>query len=46
MSENFETIKKYYDLRFWTEEKVKNAVIKGKITAKEFKDIVGKEYIN
>ena len=44
MSAKFETVKKYYDMGMWTEAKVKNAVVKGWITADEFKLITGKAY--
>lgn len=44
MSAKFETVKKYYDMGFWSEAKVKNAVVKGWITAEEFKEIAGKDY--
>ena len=44
MSANFEKVKEYYDMGFWSEAKVKNAVVKGWITAAEFKTIKGKEY--
>ena len=46
MSEKFEIVKKYFDMDMWTEQKVRNAVIKGWITAKEFKEITGKKYSN
>ena len=45
MSEKFETVKKYYDMGFWSEAKVRNAVVKGWITATEFKIITGKDYV-
>ena len=44
----FETIRKYYEKkdrngnRMWTEEMVHNAVLKGKITEEEYREIVGK----
>ena len=44
MSAKFETVKKYYDMGMWTEAKVKNAVVKGWITAEEFKLITGEDY--
>ena len=37
-------IKAYYDAGFWTLEMVKNAVVKGKITKAEFKEITGVKY--
>ena len=44
MSKMYEKVKKYYDTALWSEERVRNMVIKGIITEKEYKDIVGKEY--
>lgn len=44
MSEWFEKIKKYYQDGLWNETKVRNAVVKGKITAEEYKLITGKDY--
>ncbi|MBR2207199.1 MAG: XkdX family protein [Synergistaceae bacterium] len=44
MSEKFEEVKKYFDMGFWTEQKLKYAVKKSWITAGEFKSITGKEY--
>lgn len=43
-SKDFEKIKKYYEDHFWTKKMVKNAVIKGKITAEEYEEIVGEPY--
>lgn len=37
-------IKRYYDAGFWTLEMVRNAVVKGKITKSEFKEITGEAY--
>ena len=44
MSKMYEKVKKYYDTGLWSKERVRNMVIKGIITEKEYKDIVGKEY--
>ena len=44
MSKMYEKIKKYYDTGLWSEERVKNMVVKGVITEEEFYDIIGKEY--
>ena len=44
MSNMYEKIKKYYDTGLWSEERVRNMVIKGIITEEEYKDIVGNEY--
>ncbi len=40
----FDKIKYYYDNGLWTIEKVRNAVVKGKITAAEYKLITGEDY--
>lgn len=40
----YEKIKKYYELGMWNEQKVRNAVDKGVITAEQFKEITGKEF--
>ena len=39
---NYEKIKRYYDLGFWNEEMVRNAVAKNKITEEEYKKITKK----
>ena len=44
MSKMYEKIKKYYDTGLWSEERVRNMVIKGIITEEEYKNIVGKEH--
>ncbi|MCC0646372.1 XkdX family protein [Clostridioides sp. ZZV14-6154] len=41
----YEKIKYYYDNKMWTKEMVKNSVDKNKITATEYKEIVGEDYI-
>lgn len=43
-SKMFEKIKKYYDDGLWNKEMVRNAVIKGKITAEEYEEITGEPY--
>ena len=40
----FEKIKIYYEMGLWDIERVKNAVIKGKITVEQFKEITGQDY--
>ena len=37
-------IKEYYNTGLWSEERVRNMVIKGIITEEEYASIVGKEY--
>lgn len=44
MSEKFEQVKKFYDLGVWSEQRLRDAVAKGWITAEEFKEITGKNY--
>ena len=44
MSDKFEQVKKFYDLGVWSEQRVRDAVSKGWITAEEFKEITGKNY--
>ena len=45
MSKMYEKIKKYYDTGLWSEERVRNMVVKGVITEEEFYDITG-EFLN
>ena len=44
MSKMYEKIKEYYNTGLWSEERVRNMVVKGVITEEEHKDIIGKEY--
>lgn len=44
MSQKFKKIKNYYDMGLWNEEMVRNAVIKGWITAEEYEEITGEPY--
>ena len=44
MSKMYEKIKEYYNTGLWSEERVRNMVIKGIITEEEDKAIIGKEY--
>ena len=44
MSKMYEKIKEYYNAGLWSEERVRNMVIKGIITEEEYDSIVGKEY--
>ena len=43
-SKNFDKVKKYYDQGLWGINKVRQAVVKGWITEKEFKEITGQDY--
>ena len=45
MSKMYEKIKGYHDTGLWSEERVRNMVIKGIITEEEFYDITG-EFLN
>ena len=44
MSKMYEKVKSYYDTGLWSEERVRNMVIKGIITEEEFYDITGEFY--
>lgn len=44
MSKMYKKIKKYYDTGLWSEERVRNMVIKGIVTEEEYASIVCKEY--
>ena len=44
MSPKFEKVKKYYDSGLWNKTMVKNAVVKGWITAEEYTIITGEVY--
>ena len=44
MSKHFKKVKMYYDSGLWSIERVRNAVVKGWITAEEFKMITGEVY--
>ena len=44
MSKMYEKIKEYYNTGLWSEERVRNMVVKGVITEEEYASIVGKEY--
>lgn len=43
-SEKFELVKYYYDSGQWMKKAVRNAVVKGWITAAEYEEIIGQEY--
>ena len=44
MSKMYEKIKEYYNTGLWSEERVRNMVIKGIITEEEFYKITGEFY--
>lgn len=43
-SPKFELVKGYYDAGLWKKKAVKNAVVKGWITAAEYEEITGEQY--
>lgn len=40
----YEKIKDYYDRGLWNKEMVRNAVVKGKITAEQYQEITHEPY--
>ena len=40
----FEKVKLYYEKGLWDKSRIRNAVIKGWITAEEYENIVGEPY--
>ena len=43
-SKNYEKVKKYYDEGYWSDARVRNAVLKGWITYAEYEEITGNEF--
>lgn len=43
-SKNYDKVRRYYSLKLWDEIRVRNAVVKGWITAEEFSEITGMNY--
>lgn len=43
-SEKYEQVLEFYRRRLWSERMTRNAVVKGWITAEEFREITGKTY--
>lgn len=43
-SPKYDKVKAYYDTGLWSKAKVHNAVVKGWITAAEYKEITGEDY--
>lgn len=41
----YEKIKSYFDRGLWTAGMVANGVVKGKITADQYKEITGLDYV-
>ncbi len=44
MSNKYEKVRGYFDRGLWSIERVRNAVVKGWITAEEFETITGLDY--
>lgn len=42
----FDRVKKFFDLKLYSNEQVAQFVRKGKLTAKEYKAITGEKYTN
>ena len=43
-SPKYEKVRYYYVNHYWTKAMVRNAVVKGWITAEEYKEITGEDY--
>ncbi len=43
-SKKFYDIKRYYDTKLWSKERVYNMVSRAVITAEEYKEITGEDY--
>lgn len=43
-SAKYDLVREYYKMGLWNEKKVRDAVVKGWITAEEFTEITGKDY--
>lgn len=43
-SPKFEMVKHYYDTGLWKKKAVRNAVVRGYITAEEYEEITGEVY--
>ena len=43
-SDKFEKVKRYYDMKMWNVDRVRNAVIKDWVTESEFTEITGNPY--
>ena len=43
-SKKFDLVKRHFDEGFWSIKKVRNAVVKGWITAEEFQEITGEVF--
>ena len=45
MSKKYRTVKGFYDRGLWSKKRVHDAVVKNWITAEEYKEIIGEEYV-
>lgn len=45
MSKKYRTVKGFYDRGLWSKKRVHDAVVKSWITAEEYKEIIGEEYV-
>lgn len=43
-SKNYQKVKTFFNMNVWSEERVRNAVVKKWITEEEFKEITGVDY--
>lgn len=43
-SKNYEKVKRFYHMKMWDLNRVRNAVVKGWITKAEYAEITGGEY--
>jgi uncharacterized XkdX family phage protein len=43
-SKNYQKVKTFFNMNVWSEERVRNAVVKKWITEEEFKEITGNPY--
>lgn len=43
-SKNYQKVKTFFNMNVWSEERVRNAVVKKWITEEEFKEITGISY--
>jgi hypothetical protein len=43
-SKNYSNVKRWYNMKVWSESRVRDAVVKLWITEAEFKEITGKDY--
>ena len=44
-SKNYSKVKRWFDMKMWNENRVRDAVVKNWITESEFTEITGKEYL-